>query len=103
MQPGDLVFFWMAGDPEIRGIYGWGTLTSRAYNKPNWDSHGVDVLCQHCFSRPILATRLRTDKLLADMLVLRAPQGTNFLLSQEESARLASFISRAGEPVPNLT
>jgi len=30
MAPGDIVFFWMAGKPEIRGIYGWGILISVA-------------------------------------------------------------------------
>ena len=43
MEPGDLVFFWLGGDEQIRGIYGWGHLTSKAYIKKNWDSYGVVV------------------------------------------------------------
>ncbi|MCR4342439.1 MAG: EVE domain-containing protein [Patescibacteria group bacterium] len=43
MNPGDLVFFWMAGDEHFRGLYGWGKIISTPYLKSGWESHGVDV------------------------------------------------------------
>jgi 5-methylcytosine-specific restriction protein B len=102
MQTGDVVFFWLGGDTQIRGLYGWGKLISECYVKPGWDSHGVDVRCQRRFGRPILATDLRSDPVLSGMLILRAPQGTNFLLTDEQTSRLAALVSSAGEPAPNL-
>lgn len=103
MAVGDLVFFWMGGDLKIRGIYGWGTLSSKPYIKSAWDSHGVDVLCKHRFRRPILATDLEDDPVLDAMLIRRAPQGTNFLLSDDEVTRLIARISQEGETAPETT
>lgn len=31
MMPGDKVFFWLAGNEDHRGIYGWGELTSEPH------------------------------------------------------------------------
>src|SRR5437879_6142765 len=68
MRPGDLVFFWMAGDESSRGIYGWGHIKSAPYLKTEWDSHGVDVDYEVKFDKPMLATSLRTDPVLSSML-----------------------------------
>ncbi len=100
MKPGDLVFFWMAGDPQIRGLYGWGKLTSTAYFKPAWESHGVDVVCEYKFDRPLLASQIRSQPTLENMLILRAPQSTNFLLSDTELSALTALISEHGNPAP---
>ena len=37
MHPGDIVFFWMGGDQNFRGLYGWGEITSEPYIKPEWE------------------------------------------------------------------
>ncbi len=102
MKPGSVVFFWMAGDENFRGLYGWGHLTSSPYLKPGWDGHGVDVLYDTKFGRPILAKSIRSDPALSQMLILRAPQATNFLLSDSEAKRLIRLIRERGEQPPNL-
>ena len=100
MTPNDIVHFWMGGPPSIRGLYGWGRLTSEVFIKPKWDSHGVDVVCVQKYADPILAEELERDSLLADMLIFRAPQATNFLLSSDEATKLATFIRRRGLIAP---
>src|SRR6266496_4926504 len=66
MSAGDRVLFWLGGDENIRGLYGWGVLTSNSYEKPGWDAPGVDFEYKGKFNRPILAKRLRTDPVLRD-------------------------------------
>jgi hypothetical protein len=100
MRPGDLVFFWMAGNEYLRGLYGWGYLTSTPYLRTGWDSHGVDVIYKARFSKPILAKSFRDDPELAEMLIFRAPQATNFLLSPEQAKRLIQIVKDRGESVP---
>lgn len=100
MHPGDFVFFWMAGDPEIRGVYGWGNVESSPYFKPNWDNHGIDVKYEQKFKRAILARSVKEDPVLSKMLIVRAPQATNFLLSQNEAKRLVRLVEDCGEVPP---
>lgn len=102
MTPGSIVFFWMAGDEHFRGLYGWGHLTTAPYMRPDWDGHGVDVIYDVKFSRAILASSLRDDPHLSRLLILRAPQATNFLLSDEEAKRLVRLIKDRGETAPDL-
>lgn len=102
MHPGDLVFFWMAGEEQFRGLYGWGLITSAPYLNSGWDSHGVDVKYETKFAKPILANTLRDDVVLAEMLIFRAPQATNFLLSLDQAKRLIRVVSACGETAPSL-
>lgn len=102
MHSGDLVFFWMAGDEHFRGLYGWGRIASAPYLKSGWDSHGVDVDYEVRFTRPILARTLRDDAVLAEMLIFRAPQATNFLLSPQQAKRLIQLVRDRGETAPSL-
>jgi hypothetical protein len=102
MKPGDIVFFWMAGDEHFRGLYGWGKIASTPYIKPGWDSHGIDVIYKCKFKKPILAHSIREDKELADMLIFRAPQATNFLLETSQAKRLNKLIKDRGETTPSL-
>ncbi|MCU7817239.1 MAG: EVE domain-containing protein [Candidatus Thiodiazotropha sp. (ex Rostrolucina anterorostrata)] len=103
MHPGDLVFFWMAGDEHFRGLYGWGRIASAPYLKTGWESHGVDVTYEIKFTKPVMAKSLRSDAHLAEMLIFRAPQATNFLLSPQQAKRLVRFVKKSGENVPSLT
>lgn len=100
MQPGDLVFFWMAGDEYFRGLYGWGHITSHPYLEPNWNSHGVDVKYIAKFKKPILAKSIKNDSVLAEMLIFRAPQASNFLLTPEQGKRLLKLLVEHGETEP---
>jgi hypothetical protein len=92
----------MGGDADIRGLYGWGRLVSTAYLKKDWDSHGVDVSYEMKFRKPILARTIRSNPLLKSMLIFRAPQATNFLLSLDESEHLAGFVKSNGEQAPSF-
>ncbi|MGY6214705.1 EVE domain-containing protein [Methylolobus aquaticus] len=102
MNPGDLVFFWMAGDEHFRGLYGWGHIASAPYLKAGWDSHGVDVTYEVKFGKPILARSVREDAVLADMLIFRAPQATNFLLSPQHARCLVKLVKERRETAPTL-
>jgi hypothetical protein len=102
MNPGDVVFFWMGGEESVRGIYGWGRLTSEPYLKREWDSHGVDVQYDVKFAKPILAKSIHADTQLSQMLIFRAPQATNFLLTHQQANRLIRLINVQGERAPAL-
>jgi len=102
MRPGDTVFFWMSGDEHFRGLYGWGRIASAPYLKEGWDAHGVDVTYEVTFAKPIRATSFRDDPVLAEMLIFRAPQATNFLLSPQQARRLVRLVKDRGETAPSL-
>jgi len=102
MNPGDLVFFWMGGEKDLRGLYGLGHLASKPYLKPSWDSFGVDVLYDEKLNQPILATSLVRDQRLSGMLVFRAPQATNFMLRPEEAEGIIQYMKKHGERAPAL-
>ena len=103
MKPGDTVLFWMAGIEEIRGLYGWGHLTSEPYIKDSWDTYGVDVEYDVKFQNVILATDIKKNKLLSKLLIIRAPQATNFLLSDKEAKEILKLINDSGEIAPDLS
>ena len=98
MQPDDLVFFWLGGPPPIRGIYGWGGLTSKAYIKPKWDSYGVDVKYVQKLASHLSVTTIKAVPILEDMLILRAAQATNFLLSEEETEAIIKLLPNNQRP-----
>jgi hypothetical protein len=100
MHPGDPVFFWMAGAPPTRGLYGWGRIASEPYLKAGWDSHGVDVIYEVRFKQHISAGSVRADPRLSELLIFRAPQSTNFLLPTDQAERLVEFVRERGEKAP---
>jgi hypothetical protein len=103
MHPDDVVFFWLAGDRQFRGLYGWGRIASDPYLKAGWDSHGIDVHYEEKFKIPLLATAIEDDPVLASMLIFRAPQATNFLLSPQQATRLVQLLRDHGEVPPRIT
>ncbi len=92
MTSGDLVFFWLAGPEEIRGIYGWGRLVSRPHREPEWESYAVDVRFEKVLKPHLTVKEIREHPVLENLVILRAPQGTNFLLSDEEGRILMDLI-----------
>lgn len=102
MKPGDIVFFWMAGDAHFRGMYGWGRLTSPPYIEDGWKAHGVDVLYECKFSQRITPKEISADDELARMLLFRAPQATNFLLTETEAPKLIKLVLSKNERAPVL-
>jgi len=100
MSPGDYVFFWMGGDENTSGLYGWGILESDAY--PSWDSYGVDVRYIVKFTSPILAKVIKSDPDLKKLLIFRAPHATNFLIDLEDAKKLLRLIKGLNEKAPDL-
>jgi len=103
MHKGDVVFFWMGGDPTIRGIYGWGNITSEPYMSEGWTKHGVNVTYRARFDQPLLATAIQKDPVLAEMLIFRTASATNFLLNDDEAVRLIGLVRSRGENVPAIS
>ncbi|MDR8394536.1 EVE domain-containing protein [Aliifodinibius sp. S!AR15-10] len=98
MEIGDIVFFWLAGQENIRGIYGWGNIDSEPYIKPNWNSHGVDVIFKKRLSHHISVNKIKSNPSLKDLVILRAPQATNFLLSKSEAKALTDMMNSTERP-----
>ena len=100
MKVGDAVFFWMAGSDDRKGIYGWGVIDSEPYIKDDWNSYGVDVTYKEKFSKKLSKRILHADTALKNMLLFRAPQATNFLLTEDEAQALISLTKARGEKPP---
>jgi predicted RNA-binding protein with PUA-like domain len=98
MEPGDIVFFWMAGPASIRGIYGWGKLTSTPYRhrEPNHDVVNVRYVTR--LRAPLLAVDLKVVPELKSLSILRAPQGSNFPLSYQEARAIVRLIEPDQRP-----
>ena len=99
MQPGEVVYFWLSGEPDIRGIYGWGEITAE---HPELDPNGIYRVrvtyrrnfLDHDLKQHLSVDEIKADEVLAAMLILRLPMGTNFYLSQEENAALFDLIRK---------
>lgn len=98
MRPKDIVYLWLAGQENIRGIYGWGRIDGTPRHKGT--DTVVDVRVEEVFATPLLAVDIRQTRGLSDLLILRAPQATNFLLSDPEAKCLAAVIARGGKRAP---
>jgi EVE domain len=100
MHEGDAVYLWLAGEPDIRGLYGLGRLKSQPYIKNDWETHGVDLEYTVRFGSHIPAEAVESEPSLAKMLILRVPQGGIFLLSADEASHLAEVVRNRNERVP---
>lgn len=98
MKTGDIVFFWLGGSRDVRGIYGWGRLESEPYIKPAWDAHGVDVVYETRLSQYIPIEEIESTEELSELLVLRAPQATNFHLSNAEGKAIIDLMDPGERP-----
>lgn len=96
IQEGDTVWFWRARE---RALYGWGVVEEA----PARTSQG-DIRCRvrylERFDPPISVEAIQGDPVLASLMVLRAPQGTNFRVTAEESAFLVSLVESMGMVPP---
>ena len=108
IKAGDTVYFWLAGN--AAGLYGWGQILSPApYLVPDGD-YRVHVSYQVRFKvppersgkgqAPIPKEMVKQDSELSQLLVLQAPQGTNFRVKPEEADALNRLIKAAGFPEP---
>lgn len=94
MRRGDLVFLWMAGASETRGLYGWGRIAEDAprYYK-NW-GYGIDVRYEQRFARHIPHDEVRALPSLADFILFRVAIGTNFKLDERQTGEISALIRR---------
>ncbi|RLD76054.1 MAG: hypothetical protein DRJ15_16020 [Bacteroidetes bacterium] len=102
MNPGDIVFFWMGGDPKFRGLYGWGTIQSLPYFKKEWNAWAVDIKYDVKFANHIRYEVLLKDHILREMLIFRVKIGTNFLLDDKQLKSLIGLISNMNQTIPNI-
>lgn len=98
MLPGDLVFFWLGGPPAIRGIYGWGALTTTPVSDGD-KQYGARVRCDKKLTSYLSVEKIRAVPLLNDISIVRAPQGSNFMLSREEARAIADLIEPEAKPL----
>src|SRR5262249_40008647 len=101
MGEGDVVYLWRAGDASERGVYGWGQITSNGpFIDERDNAYRVRVTYKKLFreppsKQPFIGYRIFDDQpILRDVLVLRAPMGTNFPLTPEESNALRELITQ---------
>jgi hypothetical protein len=98
MVQGEIVYFWLAGEAETRGLYGWGAISGPAPQAVGSEYRiEVEYLCNFLDRQPprhISAALVAKESALRNMLILRMPIGTNFLLSQREDAALRTLITR---------
>src|SRR5438105_1699253 len=73
MKPGDRVFFWMGGPPDIRGVYGWGEILSLPSLDASDDKFEVSVVYKRRLKEPLLVSKIQEEQRLRQMLILRAP------------------------------
>ncbi len=97
MAQGDLVFFWLGGDAESRGVYGWGHLTSKPYGDRD-EGYGADVVYDRRLPEHIAISAIKANRTLQNMQILRAPQATNFLLTRDEAKELIGLLPVGERP-----
>ena len=74
MKPGDLIFFWMAGPSKLRGIYGWGHLTSLPYRKAG--KYRVDLKVDRRLTIFLPATTIQSVEKLATLTIFTVRVGS---------------------------
>lgn len=92
MSPGDLVYFWLAGDEDLRGIYGWGILLTEPFLTEDRQEYRVKVRYLKRLRAHLQAVTIRATAPLQDLMIFRAPQATNFLLAKEEAQEIANLM-----------
>lgn len=100
MCKGDMVFFWLAGSPDIRGIYGWGRIVGdKVRYFENW-GHGIEVCYNQVLPERISSEDLKKKKALGQHVIFRMAVGTNFKLEPDQTKELCELIrERFGQEV----
>lgn len=97
MREGDTVYFWLAGSPDIRGIYGRGKIVGEPYRHSD-GGPVVDVKVDKTFHPPLTVSKIKSDIKLRKLDILRVPIGTNFRLDQEQIEALEKHLSGLAAP-----
>lgn len=100
MHAGDIVFFWLAGPIDIRGLYGWGKIVGdkvRYYD--NW-GHGIDVVYIEVLPERIPSEDLKKKPALSRHVLFTMAVGTNFRLEPDQTQEICETIAeRFGKEV----
>jgi len=96
MQPGELVFFWVAGQEGERGLHGWGRIVSGPYKEAG--DFRVDVRLECRIEPHIPASVIRANPVLRDHPIFTVRVGSNFLLDDDEVPALLELIPTAQRP-----
>ena len=92
MKPGDLVYLWLAGPREIRGVYGWGRLTTTPFPMNSEYRVGVKYEGVLLKSEFVSFDKIMSIPDLHDLTIVRLAIGTNFRINQREAALIAGLI-----------
>lgn len=96
MKIGDFIYFWMAGPSDIRGIYGWGHLTTLPYKESG--KYRVDLKVDYRLTAFLPATKIKTVEKLAMMTIFTVRVGSNFLISRFEAQLISDQLKEAERP-----
>lgn len=97
MNTGDFVYFWMGGPREIRGIYGWGKITSKPYTRAD-GRPVVDVLIEQRLDQFVSVDKVRRLPSAENLMILNIAIGTNFYINHREAREIASLIAPKEKP-----
>lgn len=99
IQPGDFVWFWRAGE---RALYGWGEVLEPPQSKPGLSGIRLLVSYEERFDPPIGMEDILAEAPLKNLMVLRAPQGTNFAVTPEEADALRALAEDRNFNAPRV-
>jgi len=74
-----------------------GTSSPESFD-PSDQEFSVDVAYDRKLKNPVLSRRIEEVRPLDDLLILRAPWGTNFILSEDEARELVKLLPEAERP-----
>ncbi|MEE9443351.1 MAG: hypothetical protein V3V99_11870 [candidate division Zixibacteria bacterium] len=96
MNAGNIIYFWLAGSPKHRGLYGWGQISDSHTFVDEQGVNRVKVECKKSFlahpKRFIPSKLIQNNPVLGNNLLFRYPPGTNFLLTESEDMELRELI-----------
>jgi MoxR-like ATPase len=99
VSDGDTVLLWTAGDQA--GIYATGTVVGQSFMRPRQDwepedappeSLTIHFRLDRILDHPVLRRDLVNHPVLKDLSVIRQPQGTNFLVTEQQWGALRPLI-----------
>jgi hypothetical protein len=96
MSTGDLVFFWMGGSESIRGIYGWGIISSEPFEENG--GYRVGIRVEKHLPNHIHIDSIRETPELQNLMILRMAIGSNFLINRREAAAIRRMMPLTFQP-----
>jgi len=92
MRDGDGVFFWLAGTPDIRGVYARGHVTGPVY-KDEQGAPRIPVKVDAILDDHVTVKTISESPTLKNLDILRIPIGTNFKLKDTEAEGIKLLFS----------